>query len=914
MARVNKLYEKPLITSIALTDRVTVGQLVDGEYKVKTMLYSDFLAQIVDDTLVLVVTRAQLQALITASSLAIGVRYIITNAVGSTLVLLVEAVAVNVLDEIAVNTTNGENYIYDITTDTATQSENEIPFNITSPANGQGLFYDSTDSEWKNKSLTSTKETLTITSGDNSINLDANTLLSKNGGMNLFPHRGVIAFGAPENSLISLYHSYLLGARVIEFDVNYTSDGVLVLLHDDSLNSQFTNSDGSPIVGTVNINDITYAQALTYIRSSNIDGYKTTITTLDDFLRDCAKYNITPLLELKSVFPENLDNTLINLTRKYFRDENIWLQSFSDDVIIRLKNATGYYPVFNSGDIDLASEYRGAVFLSKSLITSLIVSECAEKNVPLLAYTVSSQSDMNDLLALGVNNMTTEYIGTEKIDGLTYIDSWESGLSFTDATVASGSISSGESLVTLNNVGTLQTPSIRYSTYGNISAEVIVEGTCTIKLYLNGSLDSTITNTSTTAKSFYFNKLVNASADSYILITSTQSNCKVISLIIRSGTFTQSIENRKFKQTVRSDRGFNINGNLAGDRFIHFRSGVTSTPSLATWDEFSIDGFQSYADAQTPEYMAGLASDSSAIRTAFIGKRAKGTLAAPTALGNAYPIVGYFGSGYDGTSFKSFGSLEFITDGAASSGVVPIAMTFNTGSTSRTEKARITSSGRFLFGTTTDSGSMFQIVGTTAITGNATITGSLLTTLGVSVGGSVSSTINLQIAKSITGNTTFYNVSSNSTIQSDVTSNVQMYRSEPSTVNSSFTISTIIGYQSGFGTKGASSTISEFINYNASDSTVATTTKAYAGNVTTGTNKWNLYMGGTASNYLAGNTLIGSATPTAGAEKLQVTGTANITGALAIGNTITTSVATPSTHKVTIVIGGVTYYLLATNI
>jgi hypothetical protein len=39
-----------------------------------------------------------------------------------------------------------------------------------------------------------------------------------------------------------------------------------------------------------------------------------------------------------------------------------------------------------------------------------------------------------------------------------------------------------------------------------------------------------------------------------------------------------------------------------------------------------------------------------------------------------------------------------------------------------------------------------------------------------------------------------------------------------------------------------------------------------------------------------------------------------VDGALAIGNTVATAVAVASTHKVTIVIGGVTYYLLATNV
>jgi hypothetical protein len=47
---------------------------------------------------------------------------------------------------------------------------------------------------------------------------------------------------------------------------------------------------------------------------------------------------------------------------------------------------------------------------------------------------------------------------------------------------------------------------------------------------------------------------------------------------------------------------------------------------------------------------------------------------------------------------------------------------------------------------------------------------------------------------------------------------------------------------------------------------------------------------------------------------LAVTGALSSTGALAIGNTVATAVSVASTHKVTIVIGGVTYYLLATNV
>jgi hypothetical protein len=53
-------------------------------------------------------------------------------------------------------------------------------------------------------------------------------------------------------------------------------------------------------------------------------------------------------------------------------------------------------------------------------------------------------------------------------------------------------------------------------------------------------------------------------------------------------------------------------------------------------------------------------------------------------------------------------------------------------------------------------------------------------------------------------------------------------------------------------------------------------------------------------------------TMTAGA--LATTGAATFAGAVAIGNTVAAAVAVASTHKVTVVIGGVTYYLLATNV
>lgn len=694
-------------------------------------------------------TRSALQTLIQTNKLLKGQHYTITDAVGSTLSLQIIAVDVDTLSEIAVNTENGESYKYDITTDVAvlepnpialgtanqilgvnngataqeyktlsgtakqiivTDSEGEITLSnalgdtvIDTPTNGQGLFYNSTTEQWENKGVRG--------------------IISKQ-GLNVFPHRGVTAWGAPENSLISLYHSYLAGADIVEFDVEFTSDGVLVLLHDDTLNSQFTNSDGSPIVGTVNINDITYSQSLNYIRSSTTDGYKTQITLLDDFLRDCAKYNIRPLVELNATFPESLDDDFIAITRKYFRDEEILLESFDDDLLVRFAAKTNYYPVFVSGNYTLASEYRGAIFVNYTTINQTLVDNCIAVQVPILAYTIDSQSEFNRLIDLGVTLMTSNYLAPENIKSQTYIDNYDSDLSFANATVSNGSISSGESLVTLNNTGYVQTPAISCSTLGIIQADVIVNGTCTIELYIGGVLYDTITNTATVANTLKISRLINLDNTFYIKVTATQSNCKVISIKCNSVTVPQTVENRTFVKPIRSDAGIGIGFDATSGKEV--LNGGASTPSLSTWDSGGFGkrfGFQqdTYFDS-----ILGVASDTAIYKSSYVAKKSRGSLASPSALSNGDAIGGFLASAYDGTLFRNFASIDFFVDGVVSSGTAPIGMSFNTGTTSRTEKARITSSGVFLIGATSAVGvnsEKFEVTGSALITGVLSIGG-----------------------------------------------------------------------------------------------------------------------------------------------------------------------------------------------
>ena len=76
-------------------------------------------------------------------------------------------------------------------------------------------------------------------------------------------HRGWDTL-APENTIPSFELAYKLGCRFIEGDVRWTADGVPVLMHDATINRTARNSDGTTLGSTINIADITYAEALEY--------------------------------------------------------------------------------------------------------------------------------------------------------------------------------------------------------------------------------------------------------------------------------------------------------------------------------------------------------------------------------------------------------------------------------------------------------------------------------------------------------------------------------------------------------------------------------------------------------------------------------------------------------------------------
>ena len=105
-------------------------------------------------------------------------------------------------------------------------------------------------------------------------------------------------------------------------------------------------------------------------------------------------------------------------------------------------------------------------------------------------------------------------------------------------------------------------------------------------------------------------------------------------------------------------------------------------------------------------------------RPVFQGRRARGTIAAPSAVINNDYLMSFVSSGYDGSASQFPAAIDFFADGNTSSGNVPARISFSTGSntSSRLERLTIKSDGKVGIGTTTPS-SKLEVAGQVKITG-----------------------------------------------------------------------------------------------------------------------------------------------------------------------------------------------------
>ncbi len=146
-----------------------------------------------------------------------------------------------------------------------------------------------------------------------------------------------------------------------------------------------------------------------------------------------------------------------------------------------------------------------------------------------------------------------------------------------------------------------------------------------------------------------------------------------------------------------------------------------------------------------------------------------------------------------------------------------------------------------------------------SVTGNANFSGQL------GVGGATISSSAIYITNSALSSTTQFGVFSAPVGTSAATGYVAAYTSVPSTAATAFTAADVMGLRMANATKGAGSTITNQHGLYIVDQTNGTNNYGITSLVSSGTNKFNVYASGTATNYFAGSVGIGTTSPNASA-------------------------------------------------
>ena len=146
-------------------------------------------------------------------------------------------------------------------------------------------------------------------------------------------------------------------------------------------------------------------------------------------------------------------------------------------------------------------------------------------------------------------------------------------------------------------------------------------------------------------------------------------------------------------------------------------------------------------------------------------------------------------------------------------------------------------------------------------------------TSGGSVGiGTTSLTgVSLSVSKNITGAVASIGIVQAGQVQTDVTSVATGFRNVLNTAAST-PLGDYYHIRLGQGTIGAGTTLTQQIGLYINDFAYGTSRYGILSELSAGTGKWNLYCGGTADNYLAGNLAVGTTTTT---NKLEVWGSGN---------------------------------------
>lgn len=281
----------------------------------------------------------------------------------------------------------------------------------------------------------------------------------------IIAHRGARSL-APENTIEAFKKAIMLGVDAIEFDLNMTKDGEIIIFHDDTLVNLTDAKEVYPDKKSYSLCDFTLKEVeklnlgkkwwseinkleaertdyfkllrdedlYPYTTKEELNEYsvkKVSIPTLKSALDFFKDKKIHLFIELKSIprfYPE-FARRVANLMLEKRMAKNISFISFDHEILIELKKLL---PSVKTGvllsnrlaniskyikKIAMADFYNAqgtilglnSIFFKENKILPSFIDDIKKDKIPVFVWTINDAEEMKALIAAKVDGITTDY-------------------------------------------------------------------------------------------------------------------------------------------------------------------------------------------------------------------------------------------------------------------------------------------------------------------------------------------------------------------------------------------------------------------------------------------------------------------------------------------------------------------------
>ncbi|MBX3001647.1 MAG: glycerophosphodiester phosphodiesterase [Caldilineaceae bacterium] len=237
-------------------------------------------------------------------------------------------------------------------------------------------------------------------------------------------HRGGAGIW-PENTRYALERAARLGVDMVELDTHASADGVLVVMHDATVD-RTTNGTGlirQKTLAELKTLDAGYRWTDDDGRSFPFRGQGITVPTLEEIFQTLPQMPM--IIEIKQAEPSIVD-ALCGLIRRYGRQEDVIIGSFHVDVLREMRqrcpevatsahtNEVRLFLALNF--LRLTKVYSPAPLAFQvptrqdniEIVTPSFVRSAHERGMQIHTWTVNDPAEMEYLLSIGVDGIITD--------------------------------------------------------------------------------------------------------------------------------------------------------------------------------------------------------------------------------------------------------------------------------------------------------------------------------------------------------------------------------------------------------------------------------------------------------------------------------------------------------------------------